>query len=330
MKFNFDDVRDKRTLLERYSQEEIMEIMGVPVDQRRFCSPFRDDSNPTCSLWKSQSGKLYYMDWALFTSPKDVFDLYMYLYGSDFNGAVEGLWRLFEQEFLGEKPRVTPKIEVGSIETKIDATYREFVYKDLRWWRSFGIEKDTLNKYNVKAVQSIWVNDRLTYNRSVPEVESCYAYLFPDGSKKLYFPFRSYSRFLQDNANIIQGYEQIPDKGKLLIITKSMKDIMLLHSLGISAIAPQSENVQIDEEIINDLKNRFANIVVLFDTDRAGVKGLRYYKDLGLPVSILKRDWKTKDISDFYLKYGANSTIELASALKESLHNDSNIINFKI
>jgi hypothetical protein len=330
MQFNFDDLRDKVTLLTRYSQEEIMEIMGIPTGQRRFCSPFRDDRNPTCTLWKAQSGKLYFMDWAMFEQPKDVFEVYMYLYRADFSEAVIGLWDLFEREFTGENPRQTPRIEVDSEELKIDVAFRELVYKDLRWWRSFGVEKDILEKYNVRAVQSVWINERLTYNRVNYDVTPGYAYVFRDGSKKVYFPFKDYNRFLHDNAQIIQGYDQLPDKDSLLVITKSMKDVMLLHSLGVSAIAPQSEGIPISIEIIDELRVRFQNIVVLFDTDRAGIKGLRKYKVLNLPVYTLKRDWKTKDISDFYLKYGVDQTLELVTIFKGSLRGGPNLSSFKI
>ena len=49
---------------------------------------------------------------------------------------------------------------------------------------------------------------------------------------------------------MIQGMHMIPKSGEFLVITKSMKDVMLCYELGIPAIAPNSENLFITDSIV--------------------------------------------------------------------------------
>ena len=80
---------------------------------------------------------------------------------------------------------------------------------------------------------------------------------------RLYFPSRSTLRFLTNwRANKIQGAKQMPKNGDLLIIQKSMKDVMCLYELGITAIAPNSENLFLSDKQLEAVKNRFKRIIV--------------------------------------------------------------------
>ena len=82
--------------------------------------------------------------------------------------------------------------------------------------------------------------------------------------------------------------------------------------MGISAVAPQSETQFISDTILEDLKQRFEKIVLLFDSDLTGVhytNVLRRKYDFLIPC-IIPRRYEAKDISDFYKKYGRIETIE--------------------
>ena len=87
---------------------------------------------------------------------------------------------------------------------------------------------------------------------------------------------------------------------------------MCLYSMGIPACSPQSETQFISDTILEDLKQRFEKIVLLFDADLCGVhytNVLRRKYDFLIPC-IIPRRYKAKDISDFYKKYGREDTIE--------------------
>ena len=110
----------------------------------------------------------------------------------------------------------------------------------------------------------------------------------------------------------IQGYKQLPKSGKLLVITKSMKDVLLLHELGIPAIAPNSETQNVSDKMFEELKSRFKYIVYVFDNDLPGISNMVKFKKHN-PEAIyhwIPRAYKAKDITDFYKKYGKLETIK--------------------
>jgi hypothetical protein len=119
-------------------------------------------------------------------------------------------------------------------------------------------------------------------------------------------------------AKKIQGFEQLPKDGKLLIITKSMKDVMCLNSLGISAIAPNSENLFISDNVLEILKQRFKYIVVLYDNDLPGIHNMNKIRRQHpeLVYTWIPRKYEAKDISDFYKKWKRYKTLEF---IKESI-----------
>ena len=66
----------------------------------------------------------------------------------------------------------------------------------------------------------------------------------------------------------------LPKSGDILVVTKSMKDVMVLYQLGIPAIAPISENCFLTEAQYNKLQSRFKYIVLLYDNDRPGLRSM--------------------------------------------------------
>lgn len=78
-------------------------------------------------------------------------------------------------------------------------------------------------------------------------------------------------RFLNNvNKKTLQGYKQLPEKGDLLVITKSMKDVMSLNGFGIAACAPNSETLFINDKQLAEFKQRFKHILIFYDSDRPG------------------------------------------------------------
>jgi DNA primase len=107
--------------------------------------------------------------------------------------------------------------------------------------------------------------------------------------------------------------------GETLVITKSLKDCMLLYELGIPAIAPCSENLFVSQKQFEKLKNKFKNIFLFYDNDQAGISNMNKIRKQfpGLIVTFIPRHLEAKDISDFYFKYGKKRTIELINKAKE-------------
>lgn len=97
-----------------------------------------------------------------------------------------------------------------------------------------------------------------------------------------------------------------------------MKDTMCYYSLGIPAIAPNSETLFVSDDVLNSLKNRFKYIIVHYDNDKAGKYNLAKIRKLHpeLIYYFIPNSYKAKDISDFYKKYNREKTINF---IKENL-----------
>ena len=73
------------------------------------------------------------------------------------------------------------------------------------------------------------------------------------------------------------------------------------------------------EKLLDGFRERFKNIVLLYDSDLTGVRFMnkirKQHRDL--IVCMIPRKYEAKDISDFYKKYGRSKTISL---IKESIN----------
>lgn len=57
-----------------------------------------------------------------------------------------------------------------------------------------------------------------------------------------------------------------------------MKDVLLLHELGIPAIAPNSETQNVSDKMFEELKSRFKYIVYVYDNDLPGISNMVKFK----------------------------------------------------
>lgn len=202
--------------------------------------------------------------------------------------------------------------------------YKEFTVKrarfnstDLKFWEQFNIDKRILDYYKVNHISTLWVNGELRW--SYTKTNPIYSYRIFN-KFKIYRPLSNSTKFLTNCRPIeIQGFEQLPTRGKILVITKSLKDVMVLYSLGYTAIAPHSESSYIDEKIIKNLKNRFTTIYVLYDNDTIGKqwskKLCKRYNFINLCIP---NEYKVKDISDYIKKYRKDKTTNLIKGMLEA------------
>ena len=160
------------------------------------------------------------------------------------------------------------------------------------------ISTTTLKKFGVSSIKYYLCNGVVKgiYKDSNP----MYAYKVYNNFK-IYRPLADkYTKWRNNlTENDIQGFKQLPKTGDILIITKSMKDVMCLYEMGIPAISPSSESTFIPDKALNQLKKRFKRIIILFDRDTAGVKYLRKMSlKTGLEGMLVHKKFKAKDISD--------------------------------
>ena len=117
----------------------------------------------------------------------------------------------------------------------------------------------------------------------------------------------------------MQGAKQLPKEDDVLVITKSLKDVMTLYSLGITAIAPNSENLFLTESQFSKLKSRFKRIIVFYDNDLTGLHNMnKIRKSFDVECMGIPRSYGAQDISDFHKMYGREKTLELIEYARRS------------
>lgn len=324
MNFNYssDKVQlpiTKEFLLSKNSEETYMSYyLGMPLSNKTFCSPLRKDHKPSCSLWKSKLGTLYFKDFATGQTLSFV-NLVMVKYNCTYSEALIKIAEDFgltpEQTNLQPIIQQIPTFKTKS-QSKIQIEQKEFTKQELTWWKQFGITKEILDKFSIFSCKNVFLNNKIF----ITSTEKCPVYGYFYGIKngieqwKIYIPLRTKFRWINNaDKETTQGYAQLPKTGKYLIITKSLKDVALLYTFGMPAVAPSSETSFIKKELLEELKNRFQTIIVFFDNDRTGkayMAKLRH-KYPEFKYLIIPRQLKAKDISDFYKLYGRKLTKDL-------------------
>lgn len=237
----------------------------------------------------------------------DIFDLIQYKLGLPSRQAatlrVKADFQLIDSDDPSRIPvPILPKPPVPIV---IDVKSRDWEQRDLDFWKQFGITVPTLTRYQVKPIKFYW----LTLDQECPRFAKLgYSYRIRD-KYKLYFPYEKPDFKFRNNFddNYLEGFEQLRFKKDLLVITKSLKDVMLLEELGYEAISPRSENTPIDrEKFLSGLEKLYSKIVVLFDND--GKHRADFYP---YPLVQIPKASGEKDVTDFYRRYGRNATEEV-------------------
>ena len=266
-----------------------------------FNSPLRsDDKNPSFAIFKGMNGKLFFKD-----------------HGSGEGGNAIKFVKLYkgiqtkdelERELLRIVRKMNPNsgnairtysYSVDSGPTDIGIVRQPFTDVDKQYWKQFHISIDTLKKFQVFSIKYFLCNRvvRGTYKENSP----MYAYKVDD-KFKIYRPLASkYTKWRTNLTNWnVQGLSEIPKEGgNLLIITKSLKDVMCLYEMGFNAIAASSETTFIPDNILQSLRSKWKHIVILYDRDKTGMlESRKYSRQYKLDAIFVHKKFKAKDISD--------------------------------
>lgn len=311
----------KELLLSKHPQEEYFEFyLGVPVKKGLFCCPsiIRSDHKPTCSFYKDNKGGLKFKD---FAGPSfDFIGCVMHIYNCNYYHALRIIANDFGIIEVKNVDKHLPLLKYTGVELEqtdkaiIQVEIKAFLPKELLWWESFGVSINTLKKYKVYSIKSIFLNG----NYFTTSTETCpiYGYYGGENSEgnelwRLYMPTKKKYRFLSNwSSTIIQGSKQIPKAGDYIVITKSLKDVMSLYEFGVTSIAPNSENTFLSEAQYKRLKMRFKTIYLLYDRDLPGVRSANKIRKKFPDIIVLLMP-KVKDFTDYVKKYGTLKTLNL-------------------
>lgn len=332
MKFRFDTTNiTKDYLLSKNSQETYLTYyLGLPIKKGLFRSPLRSDKKPTAAFYKNKHGDVIFKDFGSDFSGNFI-AVVMEKYKVSYYKALKIIANDFGYIEDPKLVRCDKPIEISNVvfnETKnadIRVQIQDFTKEELKWWLNFGITEKTLKKFKVFSCATVWLNGYVfTKSTSAHPVYGYYRGKDKNGNElwRIYLPnHRSKEpRFLSNwKKTMLQGAKQLPKEDKLLVITKSLKDCMTLYELGITAIAPNSENLFVTEAQYNKLKQRFKKIVIFYDNDLAGISNMNKFRKQ-FPDIIpfwIPRKYGCKDVSDFVDKYGIEKTKELCVFYKK-------------
>lgn len=251
---------------------------------KAFSSDLRHDKIPSCSIYRSGDKYVYY-DFR----DRLRLDLFGYLM-LKFNKSFPDVLKMINGSIEYQE---VPKVEIPKVtsKTEIKVKVRRYNQIDRDFWRTYGITVNTLAEYKVLPITYYWINDYMF--RCLTQ-----SYAFEhDNRFKIYRPFdlenKWYSNLTRDDYS---GYNQLNWLGEKLIITSSLKDVMVFRELGYDAISSQSEVPDIDSSFIEKLKKRFTNIFINYDNDETGIlNSEKLTEKYGFPRFFVPG----KDISDF-------------------------------
>lgn len=290
-------------------------------------SPLRKDNHPSWSLYRNRRGILIWKDFATGDSG-NVVNLLMQMESLRYHEALKKIWNDVIIHKSVSLRKATDKMKTNTEESKnvIEIKKKNYTDKDLEFWGKYHITKDTLKLYKVFPISTFWLNE-VQMNFFYTDKEPMYAYSIYD-KFKIYRPYSRRTDKWRNNCSSfdVQGMEQLAENGKLLIITKSLKDVMVLSELGYNAIAPQSENSSIPKIIMDHLKLRFKRIVILFDYDEGGIQGAKKLSEkYSIPHTFIPKHYldlyQIKDVSDFIKEFGKERTDEM---IRELLNENTN------
>lgn len=270
-------------------------------------SPFRRDSKPSFGVFRKPEGHLVFNDFGDNTAG-ETFD-FIFKYYSEVCGirSYEGILDKFTSDFSNysasyaldkEKTPTIPRYKKK--EFKLEIRIRNINSSDIMYWDKFGISQNTLKLYNVFPISYFYIN-----GKGYKADPLAYAYLeYKDDTIfiKIYQPYNKDFKWISNtNFSVHQGYRILPLTGDLLIITKSLKDVMSIRDVTeLCAIGVQGEKARLKDTVLEEYRSRFKKIVAFFDNDNEGINLSKYFKRYyEIPYILIPNDPSNPKIKDF-------------------------------
>lgn len=327
---------DMVTLNEIYSKVSEYDLW------KRYCSNFKElnesflsdlynDTNASCRIKQNKIGKLYYVDYGSGDYYNNIIEYLEIKYNCTFKECINIITTDFNirkiNYSVNKGMNNTRLEEVLLVKPKTDIQILEqpFNLADYKYWSQYGLTLEDVTNGDIIVPKYVFLTNskgcfRYEYKKNNPiyaykEYDIDYNFL----GYRIYFPFEHKSRKWMNNAqshDVIQGIKGLKQTGDLLIITKSLKDVLVLRKMGYDVISLSSENVSLSQEIYDKLKLRFKKIISLYDNDETGKKYANKLLEIYNIESIyIPIELECKDISDVVVKHGLDMAIKLLKQL---------------
>jgi hypothetical protein len=316
MNLDFEDASISVTsseILSKISEYDIFKYYChnfVEID-KSFCSELRDDKSPSCRITDKYGGLLY-KDFGNGES-FNCWNYVMNKYNCNYYECLNIISNDFKIKSIvvDINPRVLilndnlrmPTIATPKNKSKIEIVRQNWTSVDYEFWNQYLISFEMLDFYNVVSAKNVilYKNDKrwiFDYTKNSPK----YGYIFKD-STKVYAPNENgVGKWMYDgDSDNVEGLDQLKMFGELVIITKSLKDVIDYRMIGIDAIALPSETSKLKKPLVDDLLLRFDRIIVNLDNDKQGIESTnKIVSEYGFGHFFI--DDGTKDFSDWIKK----------------------------
>jgi len=299
------------------------------VFNKSLISPLRDERNPSFGYFTNDHDEICFNDYVL--GGGDCIRFVELLFGITYFEALSRIatdFDLSDMFLIKPMPKKSTKVNFSELKSKedllknkqpikLEKKRRKWRVHDVLYWNQFGIRKSTLNKYNVEPVSYIFIN-------GTPIAMSKHAYCFIEykdkkETYKIYQPFsKKYKWRNNHDSSVWQGWKQLPTTGDIVIITKSLKDVMsIVSTTDYAAVSMQAESTKPKDIVVEELKERFKKVYVLYDNDMTsdtnwGQKlAVNLVGKYGLENVVIPSKYECKDYSDLVKKHGPEKAREI-------------------
>ena len=303
--------------------EVVSKYFNITAIPSIILSPLRKDRNPSLSIFRLPDGNIGYKDFG--TGEKgSIYRLLSKLW----NISIKQVYRRIISEYtynssntLNIKAKRIKKLKKSC--TTLNVKVREWKEWDIEYWNKYGISKEWLEYAEIYPISTIFFNNDTV---SIPADKYAYVYVERKDNKvtlKVYQPY--YERFKwisKHDSSVWDLWTKIPKTGDKLIITSSRKDALCIWSnTGIPSLSLQGEGYIPKESVINELKNRYKNIYILYDNDfqsevnHGRIFGKHLSEMFNLKQIEIPDKYKSKDTSDLCLNYGKQTVKDVIFSL---------------
>jgi len=264
---------------------------------RNIKNPFYNDTKPSFSFYE-KGGSILFKD---FGEPKysgNVFDFVGFYYNLNLNT---------KGNFYELLKRINSDLHLRLFEYKQEDKIIEYKYIDKivpEYFDQFDIKGDVLKNNNVVEVR--WFKTKNGKKVFSTLENPVFAYKIDESTFKIYQPLNPQFKFYwigNKPQDYVFGLNDIAEKSPYLIIAAGEKDVLTLRSLGFQAICFNSETeMNLSENQIDELNEKFKSILVLYDNDETGIKSSQQLAEKYGFISISLPESNTrfgKDVSDY-------------------------------
>ncbi len=295
-----------------YSDFDIAhKYLGITCVPEVINSPLRQDNNPSLGLFiNNRTNSLWFKDFGS-GEKGSLYDLLARMWNVSKDKVYD---RILEDmpapALIRKRGAKVYRKSAGKVEVRV----REWRDYDIAYWDSYGVSLPWLKFGEIYPISHIIITKN---GHSYPIPVEKYAYVYverKDGivSFKIYQPYsKEYKWMSKHDSSVWDLWTKIPEKGDKLIITSSRKDALAIWSnTGIPALSLQGEGYIPKEHVVQQLKDRYNKVYVLYDNDFQSEEnhGRMYGKMIAEKFNVtqieIPEKWESKDPSDLVKNHG--------------------------